>query len=95
MKKYIRRSIYHANKIQNKNRGQIFKRRIFKKFSYKGARRTRGRVWNDSEKKYENSDSYNYGNFLTYAYKASNRMVNNKIKKQTKRHWNILNELIK
>lgn len=95
MKRYIRKSKHHSNKIHNKNRGKVFKKRIFKKFSYKGAKRIRKRIWNEDLKAFETRDGYNYGNFLTYAYKASNRMVNNKIKNQTKRHWNILNELLK
>ncbi|MFM7850897.1 MAG: hypothetical protein ACKO96_03055 [Flammeovirgaceae bacterium] len=95
MKKYIRRAKNYANKLHSKNRGQIFKGRIFKKFSCKGAKRIRKRIWLKAESKFQNTDSYNWGNFLTYAFKASKRMVNNKIKGQTSRHWNILNGLIK
>jgi len=95
MKKYIRRAKHHSTKRHNKNRGLLFKRRIFKKFSYKGAKRIRKRIWNDIDKKFEDTDSYNYGNFLTYANKASRKMIKNRIKQQTKRHWNILNDLLK
>jgi len=95
MKKYIRRAKHYANKLHSKNRGQIFKGRIFKKFSYKGAKRIRKRIWIKADNRFQNTDSYNWGNFLTYAIKASKRMVNNKIKSQTSRHWNILNDLIK
>ena len=52
-------------------------------------------MWNEGQNKFVKSDSYNWGNFLSYAFKASNVMINNKIKQQTKRHWNILNKLIK
>lgn len=75
--------------------GEIFKRRIFKKFSYKGARRTRKWLWNNESKSFEKSESYNWGNFLSYANKASDTLINNKIKSQTKRHWNVLNNLLK
>jgi hypothetical protein len=34
-------------------------------------------------------------NFLTSAFMASQRMVDNKIEDRTSKHWNILNELIK
>ncbi|MFN8342049.1 MAG: reverse transcriptase domain-containing protein [Cyclobacteriaceae bacterium] len=95
MKKYVRRAKHYANKLHSKSRGEIFKARIFKKFSYKGAKRIRKRVWLKAENRFQNTDSYNWGNFLTYAFKASKRMVNNKIKSQTSRHWNILNDLIK
>lgn len=95
MKRSVRRSKYFANNKFSNNNGIIFKRRILKKFSYKGAKRTRKYLWNESENKFVKSDFYNWGNFLSYAYKASNVMINNKIKNQTKRHWNILNKLIK
>lgn len=95
MKRTVRRAKQFANNRYSKDKGKIFKRRIFKKFSYKGAKRTRKYLWNETDKKFVKTESYNWGNFLSYAYKASNIMLNNKIKKQTKRHWNILNKLIK
>ncbi|HTO14472.1 MAG TPA: reverse transcriptase domain-containing protein [Edaphocola sp.] len=95
MKRSVRRAKHFSSRKYNPDKGIIFKRRIFKKFSYKGAKRNRKFIWNEDEKKYIKTDSYNWGNFLSYAYKASNIMVNNKIKQQTKRHWNILNKLIK
>jgi hypothetical protein len=95
MKRTIRRAKHFSSSILSKNKGIIFKQRIFKKFSYKGAKRNRKYIWNEDEKKFIKTDFYNWGNFLSYAYKASNIMINNKIKQQTKRHWNILNKLIK
>tara|TARA_R110001592_G_scaffold57323_6_gene174315 strand:- start:214 stop:1752 length:1539 start_codon:yes stop_codon:yes gene_type:complete len=95
MKRSVRRAKHFSERKYNPNKGLIFKRRIYKKFSYKGAKRTRKYIWNEVEKKFDKTDSYNWGNFLSYAYKASNVMVKNKIKQQTKKHWNILNELIK
>lgn len=95
MKRSVRRAKHFSSRKYNPDKGIIFKRRIFKKFSYKGAKRNRKFIWNEDEKKFIKTDSYNWGNFLSYAYKASNIMVNNKIKQQTKRHWNILNKLIK
>lgn len=95
MKRTIGRAKHYASRKFSPNKGVIFKRRIFKKFSYKGAKRTRKYLWDEDEHKFMKSESYNWGNFLSYAYKASNIMVNNKIRQQTKRHWNILNKLIK
>ncbi len=95
MKRAVRRAKHYSTRNFCANRGVIFKRRILQKFSYKGAKRKRKYLWNEDEKKFVKSDSYNWGNFLSYAYKASNIMVNNKIKEQTKRHWHILNKLIK
>lgn len=95
MKRSVRRAKHFSSKRYTPNKGILFKRRLFKKFSYKGAKRTRKFIWNEEDNKFIKSDSYNWGNFLSYAYKASYVMVNNKIKQQTKKHWNILNKLIK
>ncbi|WP_228527805.1 reverse transcriptase domain-containing protein [Pararhodonellum marinum] len=95
MKKYVRRAKHYSAKRYSTKNGELFKRRILKKFSYKGAKRTRKWIWNPSLSEFEKSDNYNYGNFLTYAFKAANYMKNNKIKGQIKRHWGILNKLIK
>ena len=95
MKRSLRRAKYYSGHKYNKNKGVIFKRRIFKKFSYKGAKRYRKYLWDETESKFIQSESYNWGNFLSYAYKASRIIKNNKIKQQTKRHWNILNGLMR
>ncbi|MFD2200188.1 reverse transcriptase domain-containing protein [Shivajiella indica] len=95
MKKYVRRARYYSSKRYSKTKGELFKRRIFKKFSYKGAKRIRKWIWDPRSSKFEKSDYYNYGNFLTYAKKAAKNMNNNKISGQISRHWNILNGLIK
>lgn len=91
LKRHIRRAKYFS-KIHKK---EIFKRRILKKFTYRGAKRTRKRLWDENTKSFKVYDSYNYGNFLTYVNKASSKMINNKIKNQLKRHWNKVNMLIK
>lgn len=95
MKKYVRRAKHYSEKWFSKSNGELFKRRIFKKFSYKGAKRMTKWIWNDKLSKFERSDYYNYGNFLTYAKKAAKNMRNNKISGQISRHWKILNGLIK
>lgn len=95
MKRYIRRAKRFSKYKNVNNSGELYKRRIFKKFSYKGAKRIRKYIWNVKENKFEKTESYNWGNFLSYTKKAAKFMVNNKINQQTKRHWNILNKLIK
>jgi hypothetical protein len=95
MKRHIKKAKYYATIKGSKTNGEIFKNRLFKRFSYKGAKRIRKHIWDEKEKVFIKSDSYNWGNFLSYAYKASKIMIDNKIKNQTKRHWNILNSLIK
>lgn len=95
MKRYIMRAKHFSRYKKIQNSGEIFKRRILKKFTYKGAKRTRKYIWNKKENKFDQTESYNWGNFLSYTNKAAKQMINNKIKQQTKRHWNIINELIK
>ena len=41
------------------------------------------------------SEYYNWGNFLSYAFKAADIMIKNKIKQQTRKHWKILNKELK
>lgn len=95
MKRHIYRSKFFSQHIRNKTRGTIFKRRIFKKFTYIGANRRR--VWKFDEKsnQFKKTDRYDWGNFLSYAYKAANVTMNNKIKQQTRKHWNRVNTLIR
>jgi hypothetical protein len=95
MNRFVRRSKHFTNKENSKTKGLFFKRRILDKISYKGAKRKIKWKYDLTEKKYIKTDQYNWGNFLTYAYKASEIMVKNKIDGQTKRHWYKLNEMIK
>ena len=91
MKRGVRRAKYYSKKTKK----EIFKRRLFKRHSYIGAKRTRKYIWNEEKKKFLKSEYYNWGNFLSYAFKAAHIMINNKIKQQTKRHWKILNRELK
>ncbi|WP_246124580.1 MULTISPECIES: reverse transcriptase domain-containing protein [Bizionia] len=88
MKRTIKRSKHFAKK--GKNKGQIFKGRVLKKYSYKGASRKRKWVWNETILGFEKSESYDWGNFLSYSNKAAKVMNENKINKQTKKSWNKL-----
>ena len=91
MKRGIRRAKYFSKKTKK----EIFKRRLLKRHSYIGAKRTRKYIWNENEKKFVKSEYYNWGNFLSYAFKAADIMINNKIKQQTRKHWNVLNKELK
>jgi hypothetical protein len=91
----MKRSVRRAKYFDKKTKKGLFKRRLLKRHSYLGAKRTRKYIWNEQEKKFEKSDYYNWGNFLSYAFKAADIMINNKIMQQTKRHWNILNKELK
>lgn len=95
MKRHIHRSKFFAKHIRNKTRGTIFKRRILKKYTFLGAKRRR--IWklNRKNNTFKKTDRYDWGNFISYAYKAANVMMNNKIKQQTRKHWNKVNSLIR
>lgn len=95
MKKSVIKAKKHSLRKFNKNKGEIFKRKLLKKFSYKGAQRKRKWILDKSTNQFKKTEFFDWGNFLSYAYKASNTMMNNKIKKQLKNHWKKLNKLIK
>jgi hypothetical protein len=94
MKRTIFRAKRHSRKPLNSHRGEIFKRRILKKFSYKGAQRRRKWIKEPKTGYFKKSEHYDWGNFLSYATKASKVMVRNKIKQQIKNHWNKLHQLL-
>ncbi|WP_047789056.1 reverse transcriptase domain-containing protein [Tenacibaculum mesophilum] len=96
MKLNVRRSVYFSSTIDNNSNGQIFKRRLYKKFSYIGANRSRKykRVAGTTNE-WKITNSYNWGNYITYAKLASKTMDNNLIKSQIKNHWKNLNKYLK
>lgn len=91
MKRSIRRSKHFASK-KGKFKDEIFKTRLYKKFTYKGSKRYNKYKWNETENKFIKTEDYNWGNFLSYASKAAKIMINNKIKGQLKNHWKIFHE---
>ena len=96
MKLNARRSRYYASVIQNTSKGQIFKRRLYKRFSYIGSRRQRKYIRKrNTTNEWIRTKKYNWGNFITYAKLAINTMDDNKIKGQIKKHWKNLNNEIK
>lgn len=95
MKLNARRSRFYAKTIRNKSKGQIFKRRLFKRFSYIGARRAKKfeRVRGTTDQ-WRKTEIYNWGNYITYAKLAIKTFDNNVVKGQIKRHWKNLNKEI-
>lgn len=92
MKRTIRRAKHFTNKDYGTHAGKLFKRRILKKYSYKGANRRRKWVWNEEIEGFVKTEHFDWGNFIAYSKKASKVMGDNVIKKQTKQHWKKLNE---
>ena len=97
MKRSVQRSHYYCKTVKtSKLQGQIFQTRLYKKFTYLGAGRRR--IYIQDKKDPNNwirTDTYDWGNYISYAHLAINKLPNNKIKGQIKRHWFIINKLIK
>lgn len=78
----------------------IFKTRLYKRFTYKGAsRKLKFRPSTNDPKKYLRTKEYSWGNYLTYIYKADDAMrdinTNHSIKKQSRKMWSKFNNLMK
>lgn len=82
----MKRGVRRAKYFDKKTGKGLFQRRLLKRHSYRGAKRTRKYIWDEKEKKFIKTEYYNWGNFLSYAFKAADIMVNNKIKNQIKKH---------
>lgn len=96
MKRGTRRGKYYAAKMYKGVPQELFQNRLYKRYSHWGAKRTRIYIRDKSNpKKFIPTERYNWGNFLSYAYKAAMTFRNGTIKNQVKRHWKILNQLIK
>jgi hypothetical protein len=97
MKKSVQRSRFYSKSVKkSKSLGQIFQTKLYKKFTYHGAKRRRIYVRDKSNPaNWIKTESYNWGNYISYAHLAINKLPNNRIKHQIRRHWFILNQLIK
>lgn len=95
MKTGVRRCQFYAKTIDNKTRGSIFYNRLYRRYSYIGANPNASYIRVSGTKdKWIKSDRKKWGNFITYAQKASHTINGNKIKHQMKNHWKILNDEI-
>lgn len=93
MKKTFARSNYYTYHNKTATKGQIFKNRLYKKFTYLGAHRRR--IYQRHPKisnKFIETTKYDWGNFLSYTNLAMNTISQNKIKNQIKNHWLIFHK---
>lgn len=72
--------------------GEIFRRRLYKRFSYLGAKRKM--VWQYKGNKWIKNYKHDWGNYITYANMAHFNMNHSRIRHQISRHWEKLNTLI-
>jgi len=99
MKRSVKRSASLAMNGKNPDR-KIFKRRLYQRFSYLGARRKLiYRPSKDDKTKYERTLRYYWGNYLSYIYKADNLMLalngESVIKRQSRHFWRNFNNVVK
>ena len=97
MKKGVRRSGFYSSKINNDTRGEIFRKRLYKRYSYIGAKRCikYKRVQGTTNQWYHNKHAVNWGNYITYAKKSHEKMSSySKIDSQIKNHWKNLHKEI-
>jgi len=78
---------------------RIFKSSLYKRFTYRGAkRRIIYRPSKNDATQYHKSKKYDWGNYLSYLYKANYTMKsingNDAIKRQSRKMWHKFNELM-
>jgi hypothetical protein len=95
MKRSIKRSGFYAKYGKNQE-PQIFKNRLYKRYTIVGAHR-RKIIKKDPHlpNTFIRTNTYDWGNFLTYAKLAANVFKKNKINSQISNHWNKFHKLIK
>jgi len=99
MKGAFNRAITYALYSKNPDKS-LFKSRLYKRFTYKGAEgKLIYRPSKDDPKVYNKTKEYNWGNYISYVYKANDSMQsingNNAIKKQSRKLWGEFNRLMK
>jgi hypothetical protein len=95
MKRSVARGKFYAEHTSTKAKGEMFKARLYKRFTHLGA--SRRRVY-QRDKVHKNrfvlSNKYDWGNYLTYAKLASNIIKDNKILSQIGGHWNKFHDIL-
>jgi hypothetical protein len=102
MKGSIRRKNNRAEKVAEKyllDTAPIFKRKVYRLYSFKGVNTRKlpsKRVENKNGKLVVNRFQRNFkGNYIRYAYRASDEMNAPEIKRQVRNHWKILQATLK
>jgi len=95
MKRNVWRGACFAEYGNNKD-GQIYRRKLYKKFSHLGSgRRLIYKRDKHDSKKWIKTYKYDWGNFLSYVKLAEVIMEEPAIGNQFRRHWRVLNDEIK
>jgi hypothetical protein len=99
MKGAFHRATAYALHSKNPDKS-LFKSRLYKRFTHKGyERRLIYRPLKDDPKTYKKTKKYDWGNYLSYVYKADKSMIsinsNNEIKRQSRKSWSEFHKLMK
>lgn len=97
MKKGVHRSGFYSSTINNSTKGEMFKRRLYKRYSYIGSTRCikYKRIQGTTNQWQPDKHAINWGNYITYAKNAHKIMSDySKIDSQIKNHWKNLNQEI-
>lgn len=99
MKRAFNMAVSYALYGKNPDKS-LFKSRLYKRFTYKGAEgKLIYRPSKDDPKLYNKTKKYNWGNYLSYVNKADDSMKiingNNAIKKQSRKIWGEFHGLMK
>lgn len=99
MKQAFNRSHGFAKHSKNPDK-KLFKSKLYKKFTYKGAKRKLiYRPLKNNPRIYVASKEYDWGNYLNYIYKSNDTMKtlnnDNTILKQSKKFWSNFHKLLK
>lgn len=93
MKHSISQGEFYAKHSHYKQgKGRIFRRRLYKRFSYLGAKRKI--VWQNIDNKWIKLHKHDWGNYITYATMAHFNMKHSRIRHQVRNHWKYLNTSI-
>lgn len=99
MIKSFKKSASLASHSKNPDK-RIFKGRLFKRFTHKGSnRKLIYRPSKEDKTKYVKTKEFDWGNYLSYIYKANNSMKeingNDSIKRQSRKLWKNFNDIMK
>lgn len=102
MKNSVKRKYKRAEKIREKHlldNSPLFKRKIYRLYSFKGVRsrllKSKRTEFIDQKNIVFPFDKKYRGNYIKYAYRASDDMKAPEIKQQVRNHWKILKSTIK
>lgn len=99
MKRSFKKSTSLAKNSKNPDKS-IFKSRLYKRFTHRGAKRKLiYRPSKEDPTKYNKSKEYYWGNYMSYIYKANDSMksINRSdiIKKQSRKFWKNFHDLMR